>query len=118
MNNKKPLVRLTKKDFRFDYFSGSGGGGQNRNKVKNCVRIHHDPSGAMAVCQDHRDRPANERDAFKRICASKEFKTWIKIESLKAMGKEETIEQAVERQMREAIVEVKDENGNWVKDED
>ena len=41
---KLKLVSLTAKDFRMDYFNGSGAGGQNRNKNKNCVRCFHDPS--------------------------------------------------------------------------
>ena len=61
------MFTATKKDFKVDWFSGTGGGGQHRNKHQNCCRITHIPSGLMATGQDHRERPSNQRDAFNRL---------------------------------------------------
>lgn len=38
-------------DVKVEWFSGSGAGGQNRNKTMNCCRMTHLPSGTTAVCQ-------------------------------------------------------------------
>ncbi|RKZ88305.1 MAG: hypothetical protein DRQ39_02695 [Gammaproteobacteria bacterium] len=66
---KQAAFSATKKDFNIDWFSGQGAGGQKRNKTQNCCRITHLQSGLMATGQDHRTRPANQRDAFERLVA-------------------------------------------------
>lgn len=50
-----------------DWFSGTGKGGQHRNKHKNCCRITHIETGLTAQGTDHRERTANQRDAFQRL---------------------------------------------------
>lgn len=108
-----PIFSLTRKDFRWCYFSGSGNGGQNRNKHENCVRLFHDPSGAQAVAQDQRDRPANERMALRRLSETKEFKRWTRMEASRLAG-QEPIEDLVERESKKVKVEVHDDRGRWV----
>jgi len=60
-------LHLTKKDFRVDWFSGTGAGGQYRNKHQNCCRIVHLETGLMATGQSHRERPANQKEAFDKL---------------------------------------------------
>ena len=60
-------IHLTKKDFEIDWFSGTGGGGQHRNKHQNCCRITHIATGLRAQSTKHRERPANQRDAFTKL---------------------------------------------------
>lgn len=60
-------IHLTKRDFRVDWFSGTGGGGQYRNKHQNCCRIVHIATGLMATGQSHRERPANQKEAFQSL---------------------------------------------------
>jgi protein subunit release factor A len=60
-------LHLTKKDFRIDWFSGQGAGGQHRNKHQNCCRITHIESGLSAVGQNSRSRVDNQREAFTRL---------------------------------------------------
>ena len=55
---------MTRKDFKLEWFSGTKGG-QHVNKHANCCRITHYESGISAQCTRHRDRPSNQRDAFK-----------------------------------------------------
>ena len=57
-------LHLTKKDFRLEWFSGEGGGGQHRNKHQNCCRIVHLATGLSAVGTASRHRSHNQRDAF------------------------------------------------------
>lgn len=60
-------LHLTKKDFSIEWFSGTGGGGQHRNKHQNCCRITHLETGIRAVGQTARDRPTNQREAFEKL---------------------------------------------------
>ncbi len=49
------------------------------------------------------------------MAESKKFMNWAKMEAARRNG-EETIEEAVDRQMVESLIrtDVKDENGRWV----
>lgn len=57
----------TRKDFNLEWFSGTGSGGQHRNKHQNCCRITHKDSGLTATGQNSRSRVDNQRDAFRRL---------------------------------------------------
>jgi protein subunit release factor A len=115
-SNRKPLVTVTAADLRWDYYNGSGKGGQNRNKRQNCVRVFHDPSGAQAKSEDHRDLLQNRKAAFVRLTQTKEFKEWITIATMRASGELAQIAERVEREMSEENlrVEVKNQDGRWV----
>lgn len=89
--SREPVFSLTRKDFRLDWFSGSGAGGQHRNKHQNCVRITHIETGITAQCVDHRDRPSNQRVAFQRLIEL--LKPWIRDQIL---GKQKVIEKSQE----------------------
>ena len=60
-------LHLTKKDFKLEWFSGSGAGGQHRNKHQNCCRITHIETGLRAQGTESRDRVTNQRVAFNRL---------------------------------------------------
>ncbi len=83
---KKLLFSVTKKDFKISYFSGSGAGGQHRNKHKNCVRIQHPASGTMAIGTEERSLARNKIRAFKRLTGLKKFKAWLNLEASKVCG--------------------------------
>lgn len=68
MASRELIFSARKSDFRVDWFSGSGAGGQYRNKHQNCVRLTHLPTGITTVGQTERDRPSNLRNAFRRMC--------------------------------------------------
>ena len=60
-------LHLTKKDFRVEWFSGTGGGGQYRNKHQNCCRIIHIETGLKAQGSSYRERPSNQKEAFNKL---------------------------------------------------
>jgi len=57
-------IHLTKKDFKIDWYSGSGAGGQHRNRHFNCCRITHLETGLVSVGTSSKSRITNQRDAF------------------------------------------------------
>jgi protein subunit release factor A len=61
------IFSASRKDFRLDYFSGTGAGGQYRNKHQNCVRITHIETGLVTTGQTQRSREANQKDAFQKM---------------------------------------------------
>ena len=63
----KEEIHLTRKDFKIEWFSGTGAGGQHRNKHQNCCRIIHPATGLRAQGTESRERSANQRTAFKRL---------------------------------------------------
>lgn len=110
--NKEKLVSLTAKDFKWEYITGSGAGGQNRNRRHNTVRVTHEASKAVGFSGDERSQLQNKKKAFIRLSNTKEFKAWLKIESARAMGNLIDIDKKVDEEMKNIKVETR-ENGKW-----
>jgi protein subunit release factor B len=60
-------LHFTKKDFTIEFYSGTGPGGQNRNKVMACCRITHKETGLKAQSTSSRSRSENQRKAFNSL---------------------------------------------------
>ena len=60
-------IHYTKKDFKIDWYSGSGAGGQHRNKHQNCCRITHIESGFVENGTESKSRVSNQKTAFVRL---------------------------------------------------
>lgn len=60
-------ISYTSEDFSFDWFSGTGAGGQHRNKHQNCLRLTHNKTGITVIAQSSRSRTANKREAFDKM---------------------------------------------------
>ena len=73
---KELLFSVTKKDLEIYYFSGTGAGGQHRNKHMNSVRMYHPDSGVRVTGQGNRERNANLRQAFSSLVKHPDFKIW------------------------------------------
>jgi len=67
MDTRYKELHLSKKDFRIEWFSGTGKGGQHRNKHQNCCRIIHIATGLRAQGTESRERQANQKTAFTRL---------------------------------------------------
>ena len=60
-------LHLSKKDFKVEWYSGTGAGGQHRNKHQNCCRITHKATGLKAQGTESKERVSNQRTAFERL---------------------------------------------------
>lgn len=60
-------IHLTKKDFKLEWYSGTGAGGQHRNKHQNCCRITHLESGLSVNGTDSKSRVTNQKNAFNTL---------------------------------------------------
>ena len=113
---KQLLFSVTKKDLDITTFTGSGPGGQHRNRVQTAVRIVHRASGAVGVASDNKSQHVNIKAAFVRMTETKEFKLWHRLETAKHMG-QKRVDQIVDEMLlpRNLKTECKDEKGRWVK---
>lgn len=93
------LFSITKADLKRDTFRCPGNGGQRVNSTSAGVRFTHPPSGAVGKSCVHRQQHLNEREAFKRMLDTKEFKLWHRVECARRMGQHipETPEQIMVR---------------------
>lgn len=57
-------MKITEDQFRFEWFSGTGKGGQHRNKHQNCCRCIHEPTGISANGTSSRSREDNKTTAY------------------------------------------------------
>jgi len=117
--NKEKLFSITASDCRWDYYKGTGAGGQKRNKTENCVRCTHIASGAVGKSEDGRSKDLNKRTAFERMAKTDVFQKWLKAEISRRTGELAIIEEKIDRSMVcDTVVEVREENGKWQKAEE
>ena len=102
---KELLFSVTRKDLDITFFSGSGAGGQYRNKHQNCVRIKHRDSSVIVTGQDERSKEQNLRNAFMRLTEHPKFKTWLKIKTAEAMVDKEAVKREIEKLVEESMRE-------------
>ena len=115
MTCKELLFSITKKDLDIQFFSGTGAGGQYRNKHQNCVRLKHIDSGVTVTGQSNRERPANIKEAFHNLLNNIDFKLWYnkKVQEILS-GK--TIEDRVEEEMKDYNIVVEERvDGKWTR---
>ena len=111
---REHLVSVIKKDFEIQWFHGSGGGGQHRNKHANCCRIIHRDSSARGECSEYKSQEQNRTIAFRRLTKNPKFKLWLSMKSMEVMDKM-TLEEKVDKMIKPENIKVEvKENGKWV----
>ncbi|WNO10887.1 peptide chain release factor-like protein [Teredinibacter sp. KSP-S5-2] len=63
---KRDLEELSNQDVRIEWFSGTGAGGQHRNKTQNCCRVIHTSTG-MVESHQGRNRETNKKLALEAL---------------------------------------------------
>lgn len=63
------LDKVSDADFRVEWFSGTGSGGQHRNKSQNSCRVIHIPTG-LTEARQSRSRESNFREAKQALLAT------------------------------------------------
>lgn len=114
---KEPLFSLTRKDFRIDYYKGTGKGGQKRNKTENCCRVTHLSSGAVGRGEEGRSKVHNQKVAFKRMAQTAEFQSWLRFKITQVTGRHAEIEAYIQSTTMPEFIKVEvfsKEEGKWV----
>ncbi len=110
---KELLFSVTASDCEWSYTRGTGAGGQKKNKTSSAVHCKHPESKAHGYAEDSRSQLDNRKLAFERMCNTKEFKTWHRIEVMKRSGQMAIIDANVERELKRVKIE-KREDDKWV----
>lgn len=63
-------MKFNDNDFEVQWFSGTGPGGQHRNKTQNCCRVTHIPTGIKAQGTSSRSRESNYKNALS-VCKAR-----------------------------------------------
>lgn len=115
---REKLFSVTKDDCRWDYYRGSGKGGQKRNKTSNCCRCTHIASGAVGKSEEGRSQAQNRKRAFRRMAETETFRKWCDIEAARMNGELAQIERKVEREISDPEVTVIEvcQGGKWVQE--
>jgi len=110
---KELLFSVTKKDLKIDYYSGTGAGGQHRNRHMLACRIQHPESKTLVTCGEHKSKERNLRQAFKQLIEHPKFKKWHKIKTAEMLLSKEDkekrrleIEKKVDEMMREENLKI------------
>lgn len=106
---KEIKYAITRKDLVITWFSGSGGGGQHRNKHQNCCRIQHPETGVIVTGQSHKERPANQKEALQNLAKHFKIRHFLeqKLNEIQSgITMEEETEAFVEEMMKEENIKM------------
>ena len=111
---KELLFSITASDCDWNYYRGTGAGGQKRNKTSSAVRCTHRASGAVGQSDDTRSQHKNKGTAFKRMAETEKFLKWHRIEVARRNGSLLTAEENTDKAMRPRNLRVEGkEDGKW-----
>lgn len=111
---KERLFTVTASDCTWNYYRGSGPGGQKKNKTSNCARVVHEPSGAIGKGEQGRSQLENRQIAWKQMANSPTFQAWCRNRAYEISGDSEVLKKNVEFELQtNTLVEVEGEDG-WI----
>lgn len=84
--NRQLLFSVKKNDLIFQFFRGSGAGGQHRNKKDTACRCIHKESGAIGTASEFKSQHQNKKTAFTRMARSDTFQKWAKLQAARLSG--------------------------------
>lgn len=84
---------MNKKDFKITVTTGTGPGGQHKNRVKTAVVITHLPTGMQEKCEDTRSKNRNQKIAMERLIK--------RIDEIKEQEKQEKKNQLRKEQIKD-----------------
>lgn len=64
---KAAALQIVPEDVEEKFIRGSGAGGQKINKTNSCVWLRHLPTGTEVKVQEHREREANRKSAYRLL---------------------------------------------------
>lgn len=86
-----PVVHFDEKDLKIEWYSGTGAGGQHRNKHQNSCRMIHIPTGQVATAQC-RSRKNSYEEALNVLetrvvsCAQSKFEQFVSTNRKQQVG--------------------------------
>jgi peptide chain release factor len=72
--SKAEKLKVFPEDIEEKFIRGSGAGGQKVNKTNSCVWLRHLPTGFEVKIQEHRERGANRKTAYRLLIEKVEDK--------------------------------------------
>lgn len=107
------VLSVTLKDCEVQTFRAGGPGGQKQNKTESGVRIIHHPSGARGESREERSQLQNKKIAWRRMCETKEFQYWVKIQT----GRDALLRAKVEQELTPDKIKTEIvQDGKWVEE--
>jgi protein subunit release factor B len=113
-------------DIEEKFIRGSGAGGQKVNKTNSCVWLRHAPTGFEVKTQEHRERAANRKRAYrllidkiedkKRGKASERMKKIFKLMKQKKRRTRKSKEKMLEAKRRRGDIKASRKNVKNVRD--
>lgn len=90
MDTVREEIKIKESDLRIEWYSGTGPGGQHRNKHQNSCRITHVPTGHIATAQT-RSRQNSLAEAMASITKKVEGMAAAKQERQEALNRKQQV---------------------------
>jgi len=110
---KAKKLAIFPNDIEEKFIRGSGAGGQKINKTNSCVWLRHLPTGTEVKVQDHRERVANRKSAYRLLIDKIEHEVLgRKSERMKKIHKLQKQKKRRSRKAKEKMLEQKRRRGD------